>query len=281
MRFRAASVSWMAMFCENCGQGWPLVFAIKDDRNSNALPRKACSGRFRYDRRSLHIQCGFEQAELQGMAAAEKNIVSVKQALVRQRGGRQHGHRARLGAHAARFEGRPFVRQCQRRLVLRSDPGRRAGRPCQLRRRDHAADRRLRGHRDRRARALAGQGPGVRDPGEGASKSSAGSTIRKPTRSSPSSTRSNSCAKSRTCARARTSSAPSRACATRSRSAIHRYFDQNGFFWINTPIITTSDAEGAGQMFRVSTLDLMNLPRTDKTGAIDFQQDFFGQAKHS
>ena len=59
-------------------------------------------------------------------------------------------------------------------------------------------------------------------------------------------------------------------------SAIHRYFDQNGFFWVNTPIITTSDAEGAGQMFRVSTLDLMNLPKTPG-GAIDFHQDFFGR----
>ena len=59
-------------------------------------------------------------------------------------------------------------------------------------------------------------------------------------------------------------------------SAIHRYFDQNGFFWVNTPIITTSDAEGAGQMFRVSTLDLMNLPKTP-TGAIDFHKDFFGR----
>ncbi|MFZ1620903.1 asparagine--tRNA ligase, partial [Dokdonella sp.] len=58
--------------------------------------------------------------------------------------------------------------------------------------------------------------------------------------------------------------------------AIHRYFDQNGYCWINTPIITTSDAEGAGQMFRVSTLDLMNLPRTDK-GAIDTRKDFFGK----
>ncbi len=64
-------------------------------------------------------------------------------------------------------------------------------------------------------------------------------------------------------------------------SAIHRYFDQNGFFWINTPIITTSDAEGAGQMFRVSTLDLMNLPRVDKTGAIDFQQGFLRHATRS
>jgi len=59
-------------------------------------------------------------------------------------------------------------------------------------------------------------------------------------------------------------------------NAIHRYFDENGFFWVNTPIITTSDTEGAGEMFRVSTLDLMNLPRTDK-GAIDFHKDFFGK----
>ena len=58
--------------------------------------------------------------------------------------------------------------------------------------------------------------------------------------------------------------------------AIHRYFHERGFFWINTPIITASDAEGAGQMFRVSTLDLVNLPRDDK-GAIDWSQDFFGK----
>ena len=58
--------------------------------------------------------------------------------------------------------------------------------------------------------------------------------------------------------------------------AIHRYFHERGFFWINTPIITASDAEGAGQMFRVSTLDLANLPRDDK-GKIDWHQDFFGK----
>jgi asparaginyl-tRNA synthetase len=58
--------------------------------------------------------------------------------------------------------------------------------------------------------------------------------------------------------------------------AIHRFFDENGFFWVNTPIITSSDAEGAGALFRVSTLDLANLPRTDK-GAVDFSQDFFGR----
>ncbi|WP_313912981.1 asparagine--tRNA ligase [Tahibacter sp.] len=58
--------------------------------------------------------------------------------------------------------------------------------------------------------------------------------------------------------------------------AVHRFFHENGYFWINTPIITTSDAEGAGQMFRVSTLDLANLPRTDK-GAVDHSKDFFGK----
>lgn len=58
--------------------------------------------------------------------------------------------------------------------------------------------------------------------------------------------------------------------------AVHRFFHENGFFWINTPIITTYDAEGAGQMFRVSTLDMANLPRKDN-GAVDFSRDFFGK----
>jgi asparaginyl-tRNA synthetase len=58
--------------------------------------------------------------------------------------------------------------------------------------------------------------------------------------------------------------------------AVHRFFHENGYFWISTPIITTSDAEGAGQMFRVSTLDMVNLPR-DKAGAVDFSRDFFGK----
>jgi asparaginyl-tRNA synthetase len=58
--------------------------------------------------------------------------------------------------------------------------------------------------------------------------------------------------------------------------AIHRFFHERGYFWINTPIITGSDAEGAGDMFRVSTLDLANLPRTDD-GRIDFSRDFFGK----
>jgi asparaginyl-tRNA synthetase len=58
--------------------------------------------------------------------------------------------------------------------------------------------------------------------------------------------------------------------------AVHRFFDEHGFYWINTPIVSTSDAEGAGQMFRISTLDLANLPRRDD-GSVDFSRDFFGK----
>ncbi|WP_086931964.1 asparagine--tRNA ligase [Agarilytica rhodophyticola] len=58
-------------------------------------------------------------------------------------------------------------------------------------------------------------------------------------------------------------------------NAIHNYFHSNGYHWINTPIITASDCEGAGEMFRVSTLDMANLPHGDK-GKIDFEKDFFG-----
>jgi asparaginyl-tRNA synthetase len=58
--------------------------------------------------------------------------------------------------------------------------------------------------------------------------------------------------------------------------AIHRYFHEQGFFWIHTPIITASDCEGAGEMFRVSTLDMVNPPRNAQ-GGVDFSQDFFGK----
>src|SRR5690242_16563305 len=50
--------------------------------------------------------------------------------------------------------------------------------------------------------------------------------------------------------------------------AIHRFFDENGFFWVNTPIITGADDDGAGALFRVSALDLANLPRTPE-GKVD------------
>lgn len=55
--------------------------------------------------------------------------------------------------------------------------------------------------------------------------------------------------------------------------AIHKFFQENGFVYVNTPIITGSDAEGAGEMFRVTTLDLLNVPLVD--GSVDYTQDFF------
>lgn len=57
--------------------------------------------------------------------------------------------------------------------------------------------------------------------------------------------------------------------------AIHKFFQERGFMYVHTPIISGSDCEGAGQMFSVTTLDLMNLPRAD--GAVDYSQDFFGK----
>ena len=61
--------------------------------------------------------------------------------------------------------------------------------------------------------------------------------------------------------------------------AIHRYFHEHGFFWVHTPIVTASDAEGAGEMFRVSTIDLANLAAIPTTtdGQTDFSKDFFGR----
>ena len=59
--------------------------------------------------------------------------------------------------------------------------------------------------------------------------------------------------------------------------AIHKFFQERGFVYVNTPIITGSDCEGAGEMFRVTTLDLNNPPRTED-GAVDWSQDFFGKS---
>lgn len=59
--------------------------------------------------------------------------------------------------------------------------------------------------------------------------------------------------------------------------AIHKYFNDNGFFYLHTPLITGSDAEGAGAMFQVTTLDMENLPRTEE-GKVDYSEDFFGRA---
>ncbi len=57
---------------------------------------------------------------------------------------------------------------------------------------------------------------------------------------------------------------------------VHRFMGDRGFYWVNTPIITGNDCEGAGELFRVSTLDLANPPRTED-GQIDFDRDFFGR----
>ncbi|GAB4024941.1 asparagine--tRNA ligase [Spirosoma koreense] len=58
--------------------------------------------------------------------------------------------------------------------------------------------------------------------------------------------------------------------------AVHKYFNDNGFYYLNTPIITASDAEGAGEMFRVTTLDAIKPPLTEE-GKVDYSQDFFGR----
>jgi asparaginyl-tRNA synthetase len=58
--------------------------------------------------------------------------------------------------------------------------------------------------------------------------------------------------------------------------AVHKYYNDNGFFYLHTPVITASDAEGAGEMFRVTTLDINNPPR-DEAGKIDYREDFFGR----
>ncbi|MDY5627805.1 MAG: asparagine--tRNA ligase [Clostridia bacterium] len=59
--------------------------------------------------------------------------------------------------------------------------------------------------------------------------------------------------------------------------AIHKFFQDRGFVYVHTPIITSSDAEGAGEMFRITTLDLENLPK-DENGKIDYTKDFFGKS---
>ena len=58
--------------------------------------------------------------------------------------------------------------------------------------------------------------------------------------------------------------------------AVHQFFQENGFVYVNTPLITASDCEGAGQQFQVTTLDLDNIPRTED-GKIDYSKDFFGK----
>ncbi len=58
--------------------------------------------------------------------------------------------------------------------------------------------------------------------------------------------------------------------------AVHQFFQENGFVYVNTPLITASDCEGAGEQFQVTTLDLMNVPKTED-GKVDYSKDFFGK----
>ena len=58
--------------------------------------------------------------------------------------------------------------------------------------------------------------------------------------------------------------------------ALHKFFQERGFVYVHTPIITGSDCEGAGEMFRVTTMDMENIPKTEN-GAVDYTQDFFGK----
>lgn len=61
--------------------------------------------------------------------------------------------------------------------------------------------------------------------------------------------------------------------------AIHKFFQERNFVYVNTPIITGSDAEGAGEMFNINSFDLLNIPKTED-GQIDFSKDFFGKSAH-
>ena len=61
--------------------------------------------------------------------------------------------------------------------------------------------------------------------------------------------------------------------------AIHKFFQERGFVYVNTPLLTGSDSEGAGEMFNVNSFDLNNLPKTEE-GNVDFSQDFFGKSTH-
>jgi asparaginyl-tRNA synthetase len=62
--------------------------------------------------------------------------------------------------------------------------------------------------------------------------------------------------------------------------AIHKYFNDKGFYYLHTPIITASDCEGAGEMFRVTAFDLKNVPVIPETGKVDFKSDFYGKETH-
>jgi hypothetical protein len=179
---------------------------------------------------------------------------------------------AGLGAHPPRLQGRPVVHQRSRRLLLRSDPGRGES-P------NTSAQLRVRGCASRRAaRSIAtgtlvvpvqGKGQSVEMQAE-RSRWSAGSTTPRPTRSSPSATRMEYL-REVAHLRPRTNliGAVTRV-RTRLAQAVHRFFTSAASSGSTRRSSPLSDAEGAGQMFRVSTLDMANLPRTQE-GKVDLE----------
>ena len=181
-----------------------------------------------------------------------------------------------LGAHPARLEGRLLVHPPVGRLVVPSGAGGRAEGPAELRKGGPAPH-----SRAARSRPPAPSCP--RPPRasrsrcrRARSRSSAGSTTPTPTRSSPSRTRFEFLREvAHLRPRTNVIGAVTRVRHTLAQ-AIHRFFHERGFVWVNTPIITAADAEGAGALFRVSTLDLANLPRTRRARSIS-RKDFFGR----
>ena len=162
------------------------------------------------------------------------------------RGHRQAGPAARLGPHPPRFQGRLQLPRTQRRLLLGQRAGRRRRRRCPTTRaRSRSCTAGCSVTVDGRGQGVAGQGPGDRGPRRRASPSTAGPT-RRPIRCRRRATPSSSCAPSPTCGRGPTPSAPSPACATASAESIHDFFQEQGFLYVHTPIITASDCEGAG-----------------------------------
>ena len=177
------------------------------------------------------------------------------------RGDRPRGPAARLGPHAARLEGRLQLPRTQRRLLAGQHPGHRPGRAGELRVGRQAAHGRVAASPSRPGQGVARQGPGHRGRGPPRSPSTALADAE----TYPLQKKRHSFEFLRTIAhlRPRTNTfgavARVRNCVCRS---IHEFFQEEGFLYIHTPIITASDCEGAGEMFQVTTLDLANPPKT-------------------
>ena len=185
--------------------------------------------------------------------------------------------RARLGEDAARQQGRA-LRAAQRRQ-LRSSICRSSSSTARSPRRRCATS--------RRAPACAVEGELVASPAAGQAVELEGARDRgvRRRRSGDATpcrkrgTRWSSCARSRTFARARTPSAPSSACATRSSFAIHQFFQERGFLYVHTPIITASDCRGRRRDVRRHHARSRRTSRATQDGAVDYAQRLLRQAR--